>query len=241
MCLERQIDTVKILLDSVKFSGDFDAVNFIAYKLEFPMPTLMKTRTALFWFLCLSVALVSWRFIPLGVAASMDFMLYHMQDRPIALFAHIGLAPVALFVMPFQFSTRLRAKRPGLHRWMGRIYGISIVLAAVAGLSLAMTTEAGSIAAVGFGLLAIVWLATTVWAVWLAMTKRIALHKRWMIRSGALTFAAVTLRLYLPILAMTFGFETGYSIVAWLCWVPNLLIAELWLLPRYAPLRTKAA
>jgi hypothetical protein len=51
-----------------------------------------------------------------------------------------------------------------------------------------------------------------------------------MIRSFALTFAAVTLRLYLPF-PMIWGFEfiEGYRIIAWLCWVPNLLIAELWI------------
>jgi hypothetical protein len=52
-----------------------------------------------------------------------------------------------------------------------------------------------------------------------------------MIRSAALTLAAVTLRLYLPFLAMSMGFELGYSLVAWLCWVPNILFAE-WLLRR---------
>ena len=54
-----------------------------------------------------------------------------------------------------------------------------------------------------------------------------------MIRSAALTLAAVTLRLYLPIGVITVGFEASYPVIAWICWVPNLLAAE-WLLRREA-------
>ena len=82
-----------------------------------------------------------------------------------------------------------------------------------------------------FGLLAVLWLAVTGQAVWLAMQRRIAEHRIWMIRSAALTFAAVTLRLYLPVLVVTMGFDAGYVAVAWLCWVPNVIVAE-WIIRR---------
>ena len=51
-----------------------------------------------------------------------------------------------------------------------------------------------------------------------------------MIRSAALAFAAVTLRLYLP-LSMVIGlpFEPSYTVIAWACWIPNLIAVELWL------------
>lgn len=189
------------------------------------MTTLTTIRSVLFWFLSLAIALVSWRFLVLGVPAS---------PRPLALYAHIGLAPVALALMPVQFLPRLRARRPGLHRWTGRAYALAILISGVAGLSLALGTDAGPVAATGFALLAVLWLAVTGRAVWLAMAGRIAEHRRWMIRSAALTFAAVTLRLELPLLIATLGFDTGYPIVAWLCWVPNLALTELWLARRPA-------
>ncbi len=48
-----------------------------------------------------------------------------------------------------------------------------------------------------------------------------------MIRSFSLTFAAVTLRLYLPIGIMSgLTFEQIYVATAWISWIPNLLIAE---------------
>jgi len=43
-----------------------------------------------------------------------------------------------------------------------------------------------------------------------------------------LTFAAVTLRIWLPLFQYGFGmdFVTAYVIIAWLCWVPNIIWAQ---------------
>jgi len=58
-------------------------------------------------------------------------------------------------------------------------------------------------------------------------------HQRWMIRSLALTFAAVTLRVYLPLsVAVGLPFDVAYPVIAWVCWVPNLLVAECLFVPR---------
>lgn len=58
--------------------------------------------------------------------------------------------------------------------------------------------------------------------------KEINNHQKWMIRSYALTFAAVTLRIWLPLFQYGFGmdFLTAYMIIAWLCWVPNIIWAQ---------------
>ena len=85
----------------------------------------------------------------------------------------------------------------------------------------------------GFGGLGVCWLATTILAVRSILRLDIPAHRRWMYRSYALTLAAVTLRIYLPLsLALGIGFEDAYRVVSWLCWVPNLVIVEAWLLPR---------
>jgi len=56
----------------------------------------------------------------------------------------------------------------------------------------------------------------------------VARHRRWMTRSFALTYAAVMLRIYLPV-AMIVGLEfaQAYPVIAWLCWLPNLVVAQL--------------
>jgi hypothetical protein len=59
---------------------------------------------------------------------------------------------------------------------------------------------------------------------------RFAEHRRWMIRSFVLTFGAVTLRLYLPLAPLLhIDFMDVYRASAWVSWVPNLILAELYL------------
>ena len=63
-----------------------------------------------------------------------------------------------------------------------------------------------------------------------AMQRRFTEHRAWMIRSFALTLAAVTLRLYLPVASlMSIPFDDAYRAISFLAWVPNLLVAELYL------------
>jgi hypothetical protein len=50
-----------------------------------------------------------------------------------------------------------------------------------------------------------------------------------MIRNFSLTLAAVTLRQYLPfaLFVLHWPFLRAYVPISWLCWVPNLILAEL--------------
>jgi uncharacterized membrane protein len=146
------------------------------------------------------------------------------------IFVHAGAASTALLLGPFQFIARLRAARPQVHRWMGRAYLVACLAGGVSGLLLAVGCTAGPIAQAGFGLLAVCWLAANVQAWRLALAGRYAEHRRWMVRSFAMTFAAVTLRLYLPIAPMLgYDFMPAYVAISWLAWVPNLVVAELYL------------
>lgn len=200
-------------------------------------------RTALLWILTIGVAVFSWRFMVGGVEATMDFVAYHARLRPVAFYAHVIFAPVALALVPFQLWQGLRRNRPGLHSLMGRLYGMAILVSGTGGLWLAATTEAGTVAALGFGTLAVLWLGTTIMGIGLAMRGDRAAHRRWMIRSIALTLAAVTLRLQIPAsMMLDLPFDTAYPAIAWLCWVPNLIVAEAFLRwPRRPVIRLRAA
>ena len=200
------------------------------------------TRTGLLWFFTIGVAVFSWRFMVGGVEATMAFVAYHAQLRPIAFFAHVILAPVALALVPFQLWQGLRDRQPLVHRLMGRAYGMAVVISGASGLWLAVTTEAGPVAAFGFGLLAVLWLGTTLTGIRLAMSGDRIAHRRWMIRSIALTLAAVTLRIQIPVgMMLEIPFDTAYPVIAWLCWVPNLIVAELILRwPRRSTVRLRA-
>ena len=147
----------------------------------------------------------------------------------IAFKAHIFLGGLALITGWSQFSSKLRANKLSLHRLLGKIYVVSVFLSGVAGLYLAIYATGGIVSQMGFGLLAVLWLVTTVLAFVKIKALDIPKHQQWMIRSYALCFAAVTLRIYMPFMQAVLGmtFLESYLIVAWLCWVPNLAVAEI--------------
>lgn len=154
-------------------------------------------------------------------------------DNPLArpwLFVHAGFAATALLLGPTQFLPRLRATRPRLHRWMGRTYVFACLTGGAAGLVLATRTTAGPIAGLGFGSLAVLLIGFTSQAWRMALAGRFVEHRRWMVRSFALILAAVTLRIYLPIVAVAhLPWLESYRAISFLCWVPNLILAELYL------------
>ena len=181
-------------------------------------------------FLSVLIALPSYRFLVLEMEIAFQGMNYHIDQRLLAFTLHISAAPVALLIGGFQFIPRLRSRFPATHRWMGRIYVLAVLIGGLSGLVLAYGNENGDLTRLGFGLLSVFWLVSTVLALRHAIARRLGEHRKWMIRSFAMTFAGVTLRLYLAIFFAT-GFEYSQAVVylAWIAWVPNLLFAEWWL------------
>ncbi len=146
------------------------------------------------------------------------------------LFIHVAGAVTALLLGSFQFLPALRRGSRTPHRWIGRLYVLGCLIGGAAGLLLAPGSSAGPIASAGFGSLAVIWIVVTLLGWRAVLQRRFVEHRRWMIRSWALTLAAVTLRLYLPlVMALDLPFLPWYRAISFLAWVPNLLVAELWL------------
>jgi len=167
-------------------------------------------------------------FLPLGVAVHPDMRAAFEAHRT-GIYAHVFASAVALTLGPFQFSARLRTTHLGLHRWLGRFYlGVGVLVGGAAGLFMAFHAFGGLAARLGFACLALAWLYTGLRAYQAIRARDIATHRRWMVRNFALTFAAVTLRLWLPgAVVAGVPYELAYAVIAWLCWVPNLLAAQL--------------
>jgi len=146
---------------------------------------------------------------------------------------HIAGGMGALLFGPWQFSERLRSRALDLHRWMGRFYLLSVGLGSVAGLAMAFVSEEGLPTHLGFGALAVLWFFTGLQAYRKVLGGNVEEHRHWMMHNFALSLAAVTLRNYLPLMlfALHWPIRTAYITVSWLCWVPNLLVAE-WLVRR---------
>ena len=152
-----------------------------------------------------------------------------LASWPIAARAHFLGGAVALVLGALQMNSRLRARFLAAHRWSGRVYLAAVAVAATSGFALALDSFAGPAARAGFALLAVAWIVTSLAAYLHIRNGNIAAHRAWMVRSYALTLAAVTLRIYLPASQIAgIPFMVAYPAIAWLCWVPNLALAE-WL------------
>lgn len=155
---------------------------------------------------------------------------------------HIAGAMLATIIGPFQFLPQIITNRYlKLHRWLGRTYLVGVLFGGLAGLYMAFLAYGGLPARLGFGLLAIVWLFSGFMAYRHIRRKEIQSHRQWMVRNYALTFAAVTLRLWLIVFQVAeVEFIEAYITVAWLCWVPNLMMAEV-IVNRIRPNRRSTA
>ncbi|PGQ77632.1 hypothetical protein COA15_21915 [Bacillus anthracis] len=151
------------------------------------------------------------------------------------LFTHITTSIVALVIGPFTLSTKFRERNINRHRIAGRIYMVGILLGGISGLYLSFYATGGLVAKLGFGLLSVFWLTSAYQALHRVKNKKMKDHRNWMIRNYSLTFAAVTLRIWLPLFIVLFGieqFELSYAVIAWLAWVPNVIVAELFIRKR---------
>lgn len=146
----------------------------------------------------------------------------------IGFYVHIVPGGLALMIGWTQFSTKLRKTNLKLHRQLGKIYVISVLLSALAAIGIGFFATGGIWSAAGFVSLGVIWFYTTLMAYLHIKNGQLLAHQKMMIYSYAACFAAVTLRVWLPLLVAGLGdFIRAYTIVAWLCWVPNLMVAHL--------------
>jgi hypothetical protein len=164
-----------------------------------------------------------------GLLASKSDELLSNTLWNIGFYGHILLGGLALLIGWIQFSEKIRSSNLTRHRIIGKVYVISVIISGLCAIYIGFYATGGIIASLGFISLGIIWLFTTVMAYNAARKKDFSLHKGFMIYSYAACFAAVTLRIWLPILSFVFDdFVVAYRIVAWLCWVPNMVFAYFW-------------
>ncbi|MGN8057168.1 DUF2306 domain-containing protein [Pedobacter sp. 22163] len=146
----------------------------------------------------------------------------------IGFYTHIIFGGIALFIGWMQFSPKMRNRRMALHQKVGKVYVVAALLSALAGIYIGFFATGGWVSSTGFICLGIIWFYTTLKAYLYIKRAEIQKHQKMMVYSYAACFAAVTLRIWLPILTMVYGdFSKAYLVVAWLCWIPNLIVAYL--------------
>jgi uncharacterized membrane protein len=199
---------------------------------------MRRIGLVLLWLLVIPTLLYSMMFyvvMPLAFPVKVGWQIDPILQESIRthtgmLYLHIVPSAIALLVGLVQLRPAANAPRPPRHALLGRLYAVMVLVGGISGLYLAFFSFAGLVSQLGFALLAIAWLVFTGMAVHRIRQGDRAAHREWMIRSYALTLAGVTLRIG-NIIWFSADYELSefHMFNAWLCWVPNLVVAEIWL------------
>jgi hypothetical protein len=164
-----------------------------------------------------------------------DFLLtkqkiIHIKHWRYSFYTHVLLSIFALIAGLTQFSSYVLKKHKKLHRVMGYIYVTDILLVAgPSGLIMSFYSNGTEVTKTSFVILSCLWIIFTAIAFIKAKQKQFVSHRNWMIRSYALTLSAISLRLYALVLPCFIHLTAHeeYTLIAWLSWTINLVIAEL--------------
>lgn len=186
-------------------------------------------------FFCYLMLKISLQYIPIDFDVAFLRIKQPYVDRvyyQVAFFTHAFVAVMALPAGFTQFSQGLRRRYPQFHRWMGWLYAGSIIaLAGPSGLIIGIHANGGWSSQLAFCLLAVLWVWFTWQAIVYAKRRNWQKHRNFMYRSFALTLSAITLRAWkfaLVALLQPRPMDV-YRWVAWLGWVVNLLLIELFI------------
>ncbi|HJR38987.1 MAG TPA: DUF2306 domain-containing protein [Nocardioidaceae bacterium] len=167
-----------------------------------------------------------------------------IDASPVPVVVHVVAAALYAFLGAFQFSARLRRRRPGWHRSAGRVLVGAGLLVAVSGLwmTLFYTGAPGGELLWTVRLVVCSAMVTSIMLGFTAIRRRdIVAHRAWMVRAYALAVGAGTQVFTQGIGEGLFGtsdLSTGLSISSG--WVINAAVAE-WVIRRPAARRARRA
>lgn len=149
-----------------------------------------------------------------------------------AYYSHVLISGIILVAGFFQLFPSSSSRFRRVHRTLGYVYVIGILFFAAPGaLGMSLFVGRGPWVLTSFLLQGVLWFWFTAVAFNEIRKRNIAAHKRWMWRSYALTFAAITLRIYIFTTSYKVNLNQpeAYATLAWLSWVPNLLFVEIFM------------
>lgn len=164
-----------------------------------------------------------------------SFAVYTPEFKPYAPFivAHVAGGMIALLIGPFQFFPAIRKKYARLHRTIGRVYLISVLISVVSATYLAvfdnLLRKKEFMFATGTLGMALAWFITGSMAFWAIKRRNFSQHQEWMVRSYVLTANFIIFRLiFYGLLGLdNFPFKEDIGgFTAWAGWSLPLLIAE---------------
>lgn len=186
-------------------------------------------------FFCWQLTKITLQYIPINTDVAFlqikqDYI--HLTHYRLAFFVHVFSAVFVLFAGFTQFSKTIRRKYYWLHKYSGWLYVVvTLFFAAPSGFIIGIYANGGIGSQIAFCLLAVLWFGVTVIALLKLKQKKIIEHQQFMFRSFALAASAITLRAWKYVLVALFHPRPMdvYQIVAWLGWILNLVIIEIYI------------
>ena len=181
------------------------------------------------------MALITLQYVPLNYDVSFLVLKDELIDElhyQIAFFSHVYTSIFVLIAGIPQFSSWFRSKYSSWHKRLGKFYVFVILfVAAPSGFVMAIYANGDLLTKSSFLLQAVLWFGFTWIAFKSALQQNWSKHENFMLRSYALTLSAITLRLFKWIIVSVWELPPmdTYKIVAWLGWVFNILIIELYI------------
>jgi uncharacterized membrane protein len=138
----------------------------------------------------------------------------HFSPGMIFLIPHAIFAGLAMIMGAFQFSNRLRAKYLQVHRVMGYIYVVAVMIGAPIAIPLAARVSTPSLVAAS-AVQAFGWMLCTGIALYCIRNGNVREHRRWMIRGYPFAMIFTVGRLIVPIPPILRSGFVGIEIVVW--------------------------
>lgn len=158
-------------------------------------------------------------------------LIYHLKYWRVSFYIHVFTSPVVIISGLFQFNRWILKNHARIHRISGYAYILTVIfITGPAAFIMSLWANGGRIAQLSFVLLSILWILYTFLAYHHVKKGSIDRHAKWMLRSYALTLSAVTLRFYaylFDVFNLDLGPKETYILLAYIAWIPNLLIAEI--------------
>lgn len=153
---------------------------------------------------------------------------YYYWPKRWWLIAHIGGGTLALSMGMFQFSSTIRRRFVQVHRWMGRLYLIGVLVGSIGAAYMGVMVSPNRAFGMSLEFLALAWALTSLMAYIAVRRRQIAAHREWMTRSYVLTFGFVLFRLGTRNhVFSSLGHQVQDVMLAWACWAVPLLITDV--------------
>jgi len=179
-----------------------------------------------------------------GDMAKWNLVLPGLYDpaKPVAtggIGLHFATGGIILVLGSIQLIERFRTRFPTAHRWIGRIYVVSAILAGLGGLAYIAVqgTIGGTVMDIGFGLYGVLMVLAATQAYRHARARRLDAHRAWALRLFALAIGSWLYRMdygFWMILMNGVGHAPGFRgpfdmVMSFFFYLPNLLVAEIFI------------